>query len=78
MVEGIEVSAHLATGPRIISSDEGFRVVFEIRSGSRLWKDWAVALVGCITSRLGPDSFVGFFDAVAGRMHAASRNLPSD
>jgi len=72
-IEGLDALEDLSSEPRVIASDEGFRVVFEIQPGSRFWKDLAVALVSALSSRLGSDSFVGFFDAVAGRMHAASR-----
>jgi hypothetical protein len=70
---GTDVLLDFSSDPRIVTSDEGFRVVFKIQPGSRFWRDWAVALVSTISSRLGNDSFVGFFDAVAGRMHPASR-----
>jgi hypothetical protein len=41
-LEGIDTTADLASEPPIVSSVEGFRVVFQIQPGSRLWKDWAV------------------------------------
>lgn len=70
---GVDILADLVTEPQVTASDEGFRVVFRIRAGSWLWKDWAVSLVGSLSSRLGPDSFIGFFDGVQDRMHPASR-----
>ena len=73
LLEGIDTAADLAIEPQIASSEEGFRVVFQIRPGSRLWKDWAVALLSSVSHHLGRESFLGFFDVVAGRMHATSR-----
>jgi hypothetical protein len=37
-------------------------------------EDRAVALVDSVSDHLGPRSFVGFFDAVAGRMHVAGED----
>ncbi|MGH9286234.1 MAG: hypothetical protein ACRD0M_11270 [Acidimicrobiales bacterium] len=74
LLEGVDTSPDLGDEPRIAPSAEGFRVLFKIRPGSRRWRDWAVALVSGITDQLGPGSFVGFFDTVAGRMHAAIRD----
>lgn len=73
MVEGTDVFTDLLSEPRIVASDEGFRVVFEIRPGSQHWKGWAVALLSAIEERIGSASSVGFFDVVGNRMHAASR-----
>lgn len=69
----IDITVDLAREPHVTASREGFRVVFEIRPGSRRWRDWAVALVSSIDEQLEADCFVGFFDGVTGRMHAASR-----
>jgi hypothetical protein len=55
-LEGVDMSTDLAGEPYITNSDEGFRVVFHIRPGSRLWRDWAVALVSDIRSHLAPNS----------------------
>ena len=46
--------------------------MFEIRTGSRLWRDWAVALISALRGRLGEGSFVGFYDVVSGQMHRAA------
>jgi hypothetical protein len=73
-LEGIDPSADLAGEPQIASSNEGFRIVFHIRPASRMGRDWAVALVDSVSNHLGPRSFVGFFDAVAGRMHVAGED----
>lgn len=73
LVEGTDAFTDLSSEPRIIASDEGFRVVFEIRPGSQHWKGWAVALLSAIEERVGTSSSIGFFDIVAGRMHSASR-----
>ena len=73
LVRDTDAFADLSNEPRVVASDEGFRVVFEIRPGSQHWKGWAVALLCAIEERVGSGSSVGFFDAVAGRMHAASR-----
>lgn len=75
----VDMAEDLAAEPVSSPSDEGFRVVFEIRPGSRLWRDWAVALVSALRARLGPGCFLGFFDDVSGRMHhAALRDQPPD
>lgn len=68
----VDMAEDLAAEPVARPSDEEFRVVFEIRPDSRLWRDWAVALVSALRARLGPGSFVGFFDEVSGRMHQAA------
>jgi hypothetical protein len=79
LVQDTDVFRELSAEPRVVSSEEGFRVVFDIRSGSQHWKGWAVALLRAIEERIGSGSSVGFFDVVAGRMHAASRrNLLDD
>ena len=75
-LEGFDTSADLFADPEVVESAEGFRVVFQIRPRSQLWRDWAVALVGSVSGQLEADAFVGFFDVVAGRMHAARRNGP--
>jgi hypothetical protein len=77
-LQGIDTSPDLASEPQIVPFDEGFRIVFQIRPGSRLWRDWAVALIGNISNHLKPDSFAGFFDVVAGRMHGASSEDSTD
>lgn len=71
-LSNVDMAEDLAAEPVARPSDEGFRVVFEIRPDSRLWRDWAVALVSALRARLGPGSFVGFFDDVSGRMHRAA------
>jgi hypothetical protein len=68
----VDMTQDLAAEPMARPSDEGFRIVFEIRPGSRLWRDWAVALVSALRTRLGTGSFAGFFDDVSGRMHRAA------
>ena len=73
LVANTDVFSDLAAEPRVIASDEGFRVIFEIRTGSQHWKGWAVALLTAIEGQIGSGSSVGFFDVVAGRLHAASR-----
>ena len=67
----VDITLDLAEEPVARQSDEGFRIVFEIRPGSRLWRDWAVSLVNAVRTRLGAGSFAGFFDYVSGRMHTA-------
>lgn len=49
---GVDFLADLFAEPRVTASDEGFRVIFQIRPGSRLWKDWAVKLVSSLASQL--------------------------
>lgn len=67
----VDIAKDLAAEPVARASEEGFRVVFEIRPGSRLWRDWTVGLVSALQGRLGKGAFAGFYDAVSGRMHPA-------
>lgn len=78
LVEGTNVFEDLDGEPRFESSEEGFRIVFEIQPGSTHWKGWAVALLRSIEDGIGGESFVGFFDVVRGQMHQASRREPLD
>ena len=73
LVQDTDVLDDLSRVPRVVASDLGFRVVFDIRPGSQHWKGWAVALLRSIEERVGSKSSVGFFDVVSGRMHPASR-----
>lgn len=61
----VDMSPDLASDPAVISTGDGFDIEFEIRPGSRLWRDWAVALVGAVRRRLGSEVFIGFTDLVA-------------
>jgi hypothetical protein len=70
----VDMSVDLVGEPEVISSVEGLRIVFHIKPDSRLWRDWVVALVGRVSNHFGPSSFVGFFDAVAGRMHSTAKD----
>jgi hypothetical protein len=57
--------------PFIEECGEGtVEVVFEVRAGSRLWKDLVVDLVKGVPADAG--TFVGFNDRVLGRLHPAS------
>lgn len=74
----IDMAKDLVTEPVALPSEEGFRITFEARAGTRRWRDWMVALLGALERRLGDDYWVAIRDEVSGRTFPVSRKPPQD
>jgi hypothetical protein len=71
----VDLSNDLAVSPQVaVIGPDTLYVVFEGKPGSKLWKDWMVAVTQDLMA-LSDLTFEGFYDLVTNSPHPASFNL---